>query len=33
MLREGYPADRIFYYRGGMQSWQILGLTTIEGGL
>lgn len=33
MLREGYPADRIFYYRGGMQSWRILGLTTIEGGL
>lgn len=33
MLREGYPADRIFYYRGGMQSWQILGLTTVEGGL
>ncbi|MEP3439782.1 MAG: rhodanese-like domain-containing protein [Hoeflea sp.] len=33
MLREGYPAERIFYYRGGMQSWKILGLTTVEGGL
>lgn len=26
----GYPAERILYYRGGMQSWQILGLTTIK---
>jgi len=33
MLRENYPADRIFYYRGGMQAWKILGLTTVEGGL
>lgn len=33
MLREGYPADRIHYYRGGMQAWKILGLTTVEGGL
>ena len=33
MLREGYPAERIFYYRGGMQAWKILGLTTVEGGL
>jgi len=33
MLRETYPADRIFYYRGGMQAWKILGLTTVEGGL
>lgn len=33
MLRESYPADRIFYYRGGMQAWKILGLTTVEGGL
>ncbi|MCP3054561.1 rhodanese-like domain-containing protein [Aurantimonas marianensis] len=31
MLREGYPADRIFYYRGGMQAWKILGLTTVSG--
>ncbi|WP_417416594.1 rhodanese-like domain-containing protein [Hoeflea sp.] len=33
MLRETYPANRIFYYRGGMQAWKILGLTTVEGGL
>lgn len=31
MLREGYPADRINYYRGGMQLWQMLGLTVVEG--
>lgn len=31
MVREGYPAGRIFYYRGGMQAWKILGLTTVEG--
>ena len=30
LLKLGYPADRLFYYRGGMQLWQILGLTTIE---
>jgi len=29
LLALGYPADRIFYYRGGMQMWQILGLTTV----
>jgi rhodanese-related sulfurtransferase len=33
MLREGYPVERIHYYRGGMQAWKILGLTTVEGGL
>ena len=27
MISEGYPADRISYYRGGMQSWRVLGLT------
>ena len=32
MIREGYPAERIFYYRGGMQAWKILGLTTVPGG-
>lgn len=25
----GYPPEKIFYYRGGMQIWKILGLTTI----
>lgn len=32
MIREGYPADKIHYYRGGMQDWVMLGLTTVEGG-
>ena len=27
MVAAGYPAERIFYYRGGMQSWRMLGLT------
>ena len=26
----GYPKEKIRYYRGGMQFWQILGLTTIK---
>lgn len=25
----GYPKDKIFYYRGGMQMWKILGFTTV----
>jgi len=29
LLELGYPADKILYYRGGMQAWQSLGLTTI----
>ncbi|MFX0541901.1 rhodanese-like domain-containing protein [Roseovarius sp. S4756] len=31
MIEEGYPADRIFYYRGGMQTWRLLGLTVTGG--
>lgn len=27
MVDAGYPPGRIFYYRGGMQSWRVLGLT------
>ena len=27
MISAGYPAERIFYYRGGMQIWRLLGLT------
>lgn len=27
MIEAGYPADRISYYRGGMQAWRVLGLT------
>lgn len=31
MLRESYPAEKILYYRGGMQSWNSFGLTVVEG--
>jgi len=29
LLKLGYPAEKLFYYRGGMQVWQSLGLTVI----
>lgn len=32
LLRYGYPANNIKWYRGGMQDWEILGLTTVPGG-
>jgi len=28
-LEAGYPAEKIFYYRGGFQMWKILGFTTV----
>ena len=31
MISAGYPAARISYYRGGMQTWRLLGLT-VQGG-
>ena len=31
MLREGYPPEKILYYRGGMQGWNSLGLSVVEG--
>tara|TARA_B100001964_G_C14006773_1_gene497486 strand:- start:141 stop:728 length:588 start_codon:yes stop_codon:yes gene_type:complete len=31
MLREGYPASKILYYRNGMQGWESIGLTVVEG--
>ncbi|MGB5558595.1 MAG: rhodanese-like domain-containing protein [Paracoccaceae bacterium] len=31
MIAAGYPAERIYYYRGGMQSWRVLGLTVTGG--
>ena len=31
MIEAGYPEDRIFYYRGGMQVWRVLGLTVTGG--
>ena len=30
LLKIGYPAHKIKWYRGGMQDWAILGLTTIK---
>lgn len=29
LLDAGYPADKLHYYRGGMQDWLSLGLTTV----
>lgn len=29
LLEMGYPAEKIRYYRGGMQMWQLWGLTTV----
>jgi len=31
ILALGYPANKIHYYRGGMQAWKSLGLTVIKG--
>ena len=31
LLRFGYPAHKIKWYRGGMQDWEVLGLTTVKG--
>ncbi len=30
MINAGYPAERISYYRGGMQVWRMLGLTVVK---
>jgi rhodanese-related sulfurtransferase len=30
LLRFGYPAHKLKWYRGGMQDWEILGLTTVK---
>ena len=30
LIKLGYPADKIKWYRGGMQDWHILGLTTVK---
>lgn len=29
LLKLGYPAEKLYYYRGGMQVWQSLGLTVV----
>jgi rhodanese-related sulfurtransferase len=31
MIEASYPAEKIYYYRGGMQSWNMLGLTVVPG--
>jgi len=31
MIEAGYPAEHIYYYRGGMQNWNMLGLTVTPG--
>jgi len=31
MVRDGFPADKIYYYRGGMLDWSALGFTMVEG--
>lgn len=30
LLMRGYPADKLKWYRGGMQSWVMFGLTTVK---
>ncbi|WP_051928691.1 rhodanese-like domain-containing protein [Thermopetrobacter sp. TC1] len=30
LIAAGYPPEKLHYYRGGMQSWQLLGLTTVK---
>lgn len=30
LMGEGYPASKIKWYRGGMQDWEVLGLTTFK---
>jgi len=32
LLSYGYPAEKVFYYRGGMQMWKVLGLTVVVPG-
>ena len=32
LLKFGYPAHKLKWYRGGMQDWEILGLTTVKAG-
>lgn len=32
LLKIGYPAHKILWYRGGMQDWESLGLTTLQPG-
>ncbi len=29
IIKYGYPKDKVYYYRDGMQGWKLLGLTTV----
>ncbi len=29
IVRQGYPANKIYWYRDGLQAWKLLGLTTV----
>jgi hypothetical protein len=30
-VREGFPPEKLFYYKGAMQDWLVLGMTTVPG--
>ncbi|MDH3355786.1 MAG: rhodanese-like domain-containing protein, partial [Chromatiales bacterium] len=30
LLKLGYPAEKLKWYRNGMQDWEILGLSTVK---
>jgi rhodanese-related sulfurtransferase len=30
LIAAGYPPEKLYYYRGGMQNWQLLGLTVVK---
>lgn len=32
LLKFGYPAHKLIWYRGGMQDWEAMGLTTVKSG-
>jgi len=32
LIAAGYPPEKLYYYRGGMQNWQLLGLTVVKPG-
>ena len=32
LLKLGYPANKLVWYRGGMQDWEAMGLTTVNSG-
>jgi len=33
MLRDGYPASKIYHYRNGINGWESVGLTVVEGSI